>query len=218
MEPEHWFLVTFLIHKVTPNFSIYPILLTDLASYTRLDENTLLSSNPPTCILLHTKSALMVPFPNFPRNVYLVFPVKSTVTAKRTRLNRKQIGISPGFAYTEYKVQGATFKSATLDLRCKTIKKTAKSHKRFCSIYVQLSRVQSLEGVSLLKPISLDDINNQPHHELRTDDERFQKLRDITLSSFTNAAVQRRRHMQWELPSSAFVVASDIDPKMPDND
>ncbi len=173
MEPEHWFLVSFLIYKVTPNFSIYPILLTDLASYTRLDEITLLSSHSLTCILLHTESALMVPFPNLPHNVYPVFPVKSTVTAKRTRLNRKQIGISPGFAYTEYKVQGATFKSVTLDLRHKTIKKTAKSHKRFCSIYVQRSRVQSLERVSLLEPISLDNINNQPHHKLQMDDERL---------------------------------------------
>ncbi len=196
MEPEHWFLVSFLIHKVTHNFSIYPILLTDLASYTRLNDNTLLSLHPPTYILLHTESALMVLFPNLPHNIYPIFPVKSTVTAKRTRLNRKQIGISPGFAYTEYKVQGAMFKSATLDLRRKTIKKTTESHKRFCSIYVQLSRVQSLEGVSLLEPISLDDINDQPHHELQTEDERLQKLGDITLSSFTNAAAQRRRYMQ----------------------
>ncbi len=147
MEPKHWFLVSFLIHKVIPNFSIYPILLTDLASYTRLDDNTLLSSHPPTYILLHTESALMIPFPNLPCNVYPVFPVKSTVTAKRTRLNKKQIGISPGFTYIEYKVQGATFKSAILNLQHKTIKLTAKSHKRFCSIYVQLSRVQSLKGV-----------------------------------------------------------------------
>ncbi len=171
MEPEHWFLVSLLIHKVTNNFSIYPILLTDLASYTRLDDNTLLNSYPPTCILLHTESALMMPFPNLPHNVYPVFPVKSTVTAKETRFNRKQIGISPRFAYTEYKVQGATFKSATLDLQRKTIKKTTENHKQFCSIYVQLSKIQSLEEVSLLESISFDDINNQPHHELQTEDE-----------------------------------------------
>ncbi len=129
MEPNHWFLVSFLIHKVIPNFSIYLILLTDLASYIRLDDNILLSLHLSTYILLHIESTLMVPFPNLARNVYPVFPVKSTVTAKRIRFNRKQIGISPRFAYTKYKVQGATFKSATLDLQYKTIKKTAKSHK-----------------------------------------------------------------------------------------
>ncbi len=113
-----------------------------------------------------------------------------------TRLNRKQIGISLGFAYTEYKVQGAIFKSATLDLQLKTIKKIVESHKLFCSIYVQLSKILSLEGISLLEPISFDDINNQPHHELQTEDERLQKLGDIMLLSFTNAAAQRRQHMQ----------------------
>ncbi len=122
--------------------------------------------------------------------------MKLTVMTKRTRLNGKQIGISPGFAYTEYKVQRATFKSATLDLQRKMIKKTAESHKQFCSIYLQLSKVQSLEGVSLLEPISLDDINNQPYHALQTDDERHQKFGDIMLSSFTNAAAQRQHYMQ----------------------
>ncbi len=120
---------------------IYPILLTNLASYIRLDDNILLSSYLPTCILLHTESTLMVSFPNLLRNVYPVFFMKSTITAKKTRLIRKQIGISPGFAYTKYKVQGTKFKSATLDLQRKIIKKTAESHKQFCSIYVQLSKV-----------------------------------------------------------------------------
>ena len=108
----------------------------------------------------------MVPFPNLLRNVYPFFPVKSTVTAKKTRLSRKQIGISLGFAYTKYKIQEATFKFATLDPQHKTIKKTAKSHKRFRAIYIQVPQLQSLEKVSLLEPISLDEINNQPHHEL----------------------------------------------------
>lgn len=81
------------------------------------------------------------------------------------------------------------FKSATLDLQQKIIKRTAKSHKRFCSIYVQLSRFQSLERILLLEAILLDDINNQPYHKLQTDDRQLQKLGDITLLSIINAAV-----------------------------
>ncbi len=195
MELEHSFLLLFLIYKVISNFSIYLILLTNLASYSRLDENTLLSSHTPICILLHTESTLIVPFPNSLRNIYPVFPMKSTVTAKKTRFNRKQIGKSLGFAYTEYKLHRATSKSAILDWQRKTIKETAESHKQFCSIYVQLSRVQSLEGVSLLELILLNNINNQPHHELCTDNKWLQKFGDITLLSFTNAASQRWQHM-----------------------
>lgn len=75
------------------------------------------------------------------------------------------------------------------------IKKTIESHKRFSSIHLQLSRLQSLERVSLLKPISLDNINNQPHYELQIDDEQLQKLGNIMLSLFTNEAAQKQQHM-----------------------
>ena len=79
---------------------------TNLASYTRLDNNTLLSSHPPTYILLHIKSVLMVPFLSFLRNIYPVFPIKSTVTAKKIRLNKKQIGISPDLLIPNRKFKG----------------------------------------------------------------------------------------------------------------
>ncbi len=168
-----------------PNFLIYPILLTIIASYIRLNNNTLLSSHPLIYILLHIESALMVSFPSLSRNIYSVFPVKSTIMAKEIRLNGKQVRISPRFAYTEYKVHGAIFKSATLDLRQKSIKRTIEYHKRFCSIYVQQSRLQNLEGVLFIEPISLDDMNSQPCYKLQIDDEQLQKLGNITLLSFT---------------------------------
>lgn len=76
------------------------------------------------------------------------------------------------------------------------MKRIAEIHKRFGSIYMQLSKLQSLEDVSFLEPISLDDINNQTHHKLQMDNEHLQKLGDITLLLFTNAVVQRQQHMQ----------------------
>lgn len=121
------------------------LLIIILGSYTQPDNNILLSLHPLICILLHIKSALMVSFPNFPHNAYLVFPVKLNVMANRATFKKKQIGIIPGFAYTKYKVQRAIFKSATLNLQQKTIKKTPKNYKRFFSIYVQLSKLQILE-------------------------------------------------------------------------
>ena len=189
MEPKPWFLRSFLIYKIISNFSIYPILLTVIVSYTWLDDNILLSSHLPICILLYTESILMVLFPSFLHNVYPVFFVKSTVTAKKTRLNRKQVDISLRFAYTKYKVQEAIFKSVIFNLQQKLIKRTVESHKQFCSIYMQLSRLQSLEEISLLEPISLDNINNLSYHELQTDNKQLQKVGNITLLLFTNATV-----------------------------
>ncbi len=114
MKSEHLFLGSFLIYKVILIFLIYLILLTTIDFYTRLDDNTLLNSHPFICILLHTEFILMILFPILPRNINLSFPIKSTVTAKETKLNRKQIGISLRFALTKYKVQEAMFKFATI--------------------------------------------------------------------------------------------------------
>ena len=83
------------------NCSSQKILFMALVSYTKLDNNILLSIYALICILLHTNSALIVLFQSFPPNIYPVFLVKSTVTARKTRLNRKQIKITPGFAYTK---------------------------------------------------------------------------------------------------------------------
>lgn len=129
MELKYWFLGFFLIHKLMPNFSIYLILLTALALYIKLDDNSLLSLYSPTCILLHIEFALIVFFSSLLCNIYLVFLVKLTITVKKTKLNRKQIGISFGLTYTKYKVQRVMIKSATLNLQQKIIKKTVESHK-----------------------------------------------------------------------------------------
>ena len=81
------------------NFSIFLSLFTVITFYIRLDDNTLLSLYHPIYISLYTESALMVFFPNHPHNVFLVFPiVKLTVTAKKRRLNKKQVNISLKFA------------------------------------------------------------------------------------------------------------------------
>ncbi len=72
------------------------------------------------------------------------------------------------------------------------VKRTVENHMRFCSIYMQLSRLQNLEGVSLLESILLEDINNQPHHQLQAEDKRLQRFGDITSLSFAKAEAQRQ--------------------------
>ncbi len=71
-------------------------------------------------------------------------------------------------------------------------KRTIENHKIFFSIYVQLSKLQSLEKVLLLKLISLEDVNNQPHYQLQAEDERLKRIEDITSLLFANGRVQRQ--------------------------
>lgn len=55
---------------------------------------------------------------------------------------------------------------ALLDLQRSNKTTKCGVHKRFCSTYIQLSRLQTLEGVQLLEQIELEDINNKSHLKL----------------------------------------------------
>ena len=50
------------------------------------------------------------------------------------------------------------------------------SHKRHCSCYVQLTRVRSLQDLSLLQPVTLKDLNGKPDKLLGVEDQRIAQL------------------------------------------
>ncbi len=79
------------------------------------------------------------------------------------------------FAKTDYKVQGAAFISAIIDLKWldKVVRNT---YKRFCSIYIKLSPLHCLASLGLLKLIDMSNIANQPHPSLAFEDARQEKL------------------------------------------
>ena len=95
---------------------------------------------------------------------------------------KSPVPMSPAFALTEYKVLGSTYQNVVLDLyRSSKVRGQDASHKRYCSVYVQLTRLRSLEGLHLLQPLSLDDLNNQPHPKLRDESSQLQQLADMTM-------------------------------------
>ena len=103
-----------------------------------------------------------------------------------------QIPLTPVFAVTDYKVQGAMFKTAILDLQRSQFTNNV-SLKAFCSIYVQLFRLQSLEDVQLLQTISLKDINNQPNSRLPQATIKLDVLSRNTLDFWILQFNERRR-------------------------
>ena len=102
-----------------------------------------------------------------------------------------QLPITLGFALTEYKVQGATFDSAVVDLKRQSRGGTA-THRRFCSTYVQLSRLRSFAGLGLLQPIDITDINNQPHPRLHDEDLRLDNVSRTTSDTWEKEIKARR--------------------------
>lgn len=90
--------------------------------------------------------------------MFLVFLVKSTLTIYGISITKLKILITSSFAITNYKMQKVTFWLAILDLYKNSKLEDKDLYQRFYSIYVQLSRLQILNGVQLLQTITLDDI------------------------------------------------------------
>lgn len=61
-----------------------------LESYTKLNNNTYLSSYLPYYILLHTSLILIIDFSRFLLNITLVFLIKSIIVTKKIKINGKQ--------------------------------------------------------------------------------------------------------------------------------
>ena len=103
-------------------------------------------------------------------------------------IRRHQVPMSPAFALTEYKVQGSTYRYGALDLARRTYGMGRDAiHARHCSGYVQLSRLQMMENLWLLEPITLGDLRNKMHHELVAEDLRLQQLAAVTLQRESNS-------------------------------
>jgi hypothetical protein len=81
----------------------------------------------------------------------------------------------PAFSLTDYKIQGSTLSIAVLDLKDDPSIKGDR-HKKYCSAYVQLTRLRSLNGLYLLQKLSMDDLQFRPDPKLLKEMERLRNL------------------------------------------
>jgi len=113
-----------------------------------------------------------------------VFPIVRSITIKNHSIRRTQVPMCAAFCLTDYKVQGQTFNEAILDLRNDPTIRGRDSHRKFCSLYVQLSRLTSLNGLHLLQRVEMSDISHGPHERLICEMSRLQTLEKQTLANW----------------------------------
>src|SRR5256714_11478592 len=118
---------------------------------------------PPACVLFRQENPNHLGFEHLQANDFPVFPIERSITIKKHSVRRKQVPICPAFSLTDYKIQGATLKTAVLDLKDDPSAKGQDMHKKFCSMLVQLSRPQSLDGLYLLQTLEMKDLRFRPH-------------------------------------------------------
>src|SRR5436190_23853476 len=128
-----------------------------------MDTLYVLCTLPPICILFDQVSTTNVIFPDMGSRAIPIFSLSGSVKIGNMSVTRYQVPVTPAWAITDYKVQGSTYDAVTLDLHRQSMgSKDTSSHKRYCSFYVQLSRVRSLQGLFLLQPVTLKDLGGKP--------------------------------------------------------
>ena len=145
----------------------------------------ILCTRPPACVLFRQENPKHLGFEHLEANDFPVFPIERSITIKTYSVRRKQVPICPAFSLTDYKIQGATLKTAVLDLKDDRSAKGQDMHKKFCSMLVQLSRPQSLDGLYLLQTLEMKDLRFRPHDALLAEMERLYKLEEEIIRVWT---------------------------------
>jgi hypothetical protein len=157
---------------------------TRLAGFHELDDLYIFCTKPPACLLFKPNRSKSVPFGSLDEDILPIFPFEASITVKGYSVRRKQIPICPAFCLTDYKIQGATLASAILDLKNDSGNRRRDSHRKYCSTYVQLSRLRSLTGLYLLRPIDMNDLRHGPDPQLLHEMQRLHTLELETLHTW----------------------------------
>ena len=121
-------------------------------------------------------------FEGLDTKVVPVFPLEGSITIKGCSVRRRQVPMCPAFSLTDYKIQGSTLPTAVLNLKDDPTAKGQSEHKKYCSLYVQLSRLRSLDGLHLLQKIDMKDIQFHPDDALLAEMERLCILEQETMA------------------------------------
>lgn len=151
------------------------------AQFFPMDSLHILSTLPPKCILFEPDSNPKAIFPHMHSTALPIFCSSGPLKVGGMSVTRHQVPVTPAWAITDYKVQGSTYDHITVDLhRYNRSTKHGSSHKIYCSYYVQLSRTRSLQGLSLLQAVTLEDFNAKPDKLLILEDQRIAQLAKAT--------------------------------------
>lgn len=141
-------------------------------------------TKPPACILFKQNKPKPATFDGLDPSVMPVFPVERSITLKGYSVRRKQVPMCPAFCLTDYKVQGSTLTSAILDLKDDPTIRGLDRHRKFCSTYVQLSRLRSSKGLHLLQRLDMKDLQFGPDPRLLSEIQRLQELEKQTMAAW----------------------------------
>ncbi len=158
----------------------------------RINADTILHFGPPAGILLRADSTREFHFVSMPPGTILLTPISTRIECQRKRpwqqtdVTRKGLPCAAAFACTDYKVQSRTLDRVVLELRgTRTTNINGQVVPTQCdpySLYVQLSRCRSLDGIILLSVArERDFVGNKVPDNMIAAEERLEQLSDVTI-------------------------------------
>ncbi|KAM4060974.1 PIF1-like helicase [Hirsutella rhossiliensis] len=142
---------------------------------------------PPAGIVLASETTRDLHFVGMPSGTILLTPITVKITAQRKRpwqrndVGRRGLPCAAAFACTDYKVQGGTIERVALELRgARTTTVEGRAVASPCdpySLYVQLSRCPTLDGIMLVSEVRERDlIGNRVPGEMTAAQARLEEL------------------------------------------
>lgn len=165
----------------------------------QLAPNIILHFGPPAGIILLSESTKKFKFDDMPPGTILLTPTSAQIPIEKKRakrrpwqrheVSRRGLPCTAAFACTDYKIQGETLLEIALELRgtgTKLNATTGQVEPGKCdpySLYVQLSRCTSLDGIMLLSKARVQDIvGNKIPQEMFDGEARLEQLCEQTVN------------------------------------
>jgi hypothetical protein len=132
-------------------------------------------------VKLRSEDQKSVQIPGLPVNVVPIWPESFRYNAGHGRWARlKQFPATLAYAITDFKCQGQTYEWLRVD-----IKKPHTGAASVMSPYVQLSRAQSLQRLSILRPFNSEDLRTPIPNELAIELEWEQRMSELTMQIYS---------------------------------
>ena len=146
-----------------------------------LNDRYVLCSRPPACVIVEYDEPTGLTFPGLAPNQHPFFPrkyssdIKDLTTKRLVKVRRTQVPLTPAFATTDYKAQGASLEELETSLAFSKLKRGS-NHYKWTSLNVQLRRLTSFAGLCLREKITMEDVQYKPDEQLGTEIQRLETL------------------------------------------
>jgi hypothetical protein len=138
---------------------------------------------PPPVVYFEPDMQTEMSFEGVPEGIIPILPSKVGFSVDgeegKIKLERRQIAIVPGYAFTDYKAQGQTMGCVIVD-----ISKPPSGKQSPFSVYVALSRSPGRSSIRILRDFNPDIFMHHPSEDLRADMARLERLDEITKAEY----------------------------------